>query len=969
MRSNYFFAVVFVCISFSCIHGQKFQYVTYRGDEVPFQKVNQVIQDAKEYIWLATDQGLYRFDGSRFEDYNTSLRSRYIKSMIPGENNSILFSNDSGIFTLSYEGDRVRIIPHTIVEEDSDGMGYPEQLYRDSKSRLWVGQLNGSVFVIDKHGTKPSRISLPFKSRTPKIFFGEDQFKTIWALVPKRGLFYFDEKSNAFLGVGSFSDILHFSVENNKLWLVGNKLLQLTINAAHNITQEEDYGVNGREFNFIAKDRSGTYFLSSEEGMYTMEDNGSLQKVFGSNDPHRVEELPYSAINHLYFSPDQLRPGGIIWVSTSDGLGLMSSSYFQSVSGMSHDNVFTLSATPYNEVLLSQTHVYRIKGSGNELGFTEMPGLDRITGISSYQNDTWYGTADAHIVHYRNNEILKEHDLRDRGGGVFYMYADQMGDNWFCQAPTDKPIVGIAKINKNDELIIYDDKKGLNSRILVLEEGGRSELYAAGIGKNNYLYSYDRSTDTFENQSIPFSFKVSSNFEVHDIAVDGQGIVWMGTTDGLLKYDTEHVQRIDIGASTRNEIRSVCIMDNGSLWLATDTNGLVHLDSDGTYVLFDEKSGTPSKVASYRGMILDKDRKLWIGTAEGAVYSSQSNPSPLKTKRPILRGINVNDTEKKGDVAMRFSETETVKLKFVSITFSNDEIKYQHKVYTRDLPDDEVQDIPWSMATTEPEVKIQNFNGDDYELLVRAQKPGGYAWSVPTKIVFKIHKKWYKTWWGLTFLLSLLALCFWYYVRLRVFRKTKKLEASLSQKQQELSAKEEQLLTQNTALAHQQKELKNTGAHIYILHRLLQQIPKQATWDTVLPTLAKLVDLATGIDAFELAFRKKEEIQYRGYAQGDSKRGERKEEFNDKGNLASYAIISNKPVIIGDFEKEIGQYIDEKESRGYPSGIWVPFEQKNGTVAVFCVYGRGKHKFTQKDVALLQILTTFLTTNTVDELK
>ena len=81
---------LWLIISVHIVYSQKYKYVTYSGDDLPFKQVNQVIEDSKSFIWLATDQGLFRFDGTKFEDFNTSLRSRYIHSLIPLNDDAIL---------------------------------------------------------------------------------------------------------------------------------------------------------------------------------------------------------------------------------------------------------------------------------------------------------------------------------------------------------------------------------------------------------------------------------------------------------------------------------------------------------------------------------------------------------------------------------------------------------------------------------------------------------------------------------------------------------------------------------------------------------------------------------------------------------------------------------------------------------------------------------------------------------------
>ncbi|GAA4272712.1 hypothetical protein GCM10022258_20060 [Aquimarina gracilis] len=951
--------------------GQKFRYITYKDKDAPFIKVNQVIQDSHEYMWIATDQGLYRFDGRSFEDYNTSLRSRYIKSIIGWKKDTLLFSNDTGVFKLFYKEDRPEIVPFLQGNTREESLHYPGNLFKDTKDRLWIAQLDGSIFLKNEKKEPLFKLTLLQNQKTPNFYFAEDKFGTIWILLPQVGLYYFSESEKKLVKHTDFENVFHFYVENDTIWLIGNQISKLQVSPTQQVIHQEQVDNQGLYFYHISKDLAGTFFLASDQGIYTFQNDQkyTLKKVFGSNDPHRVEQLPYEAINHLYFSTDQIRPGGKVWISTSSGLGLLWSSFFQNVSGMSHDNVFSMSAGPNNEVFISQGNVNRITNIDGNVDYNQVTGINGVTAITTYENNVWYGTSDGKIMHYKDENIQTTYDLKDRGGGVFYMFADHMGEVWFCQAPTDQPIVGVAKIGNDGRLTLYDEANGLVNRILVVNEGGRSELYVAGIGKKSYLYKYNRVTNAFENKSLAFSFKVSGNFEVHDLAIDQNGIVWLGTTDGLLKYDTERVQRVDLGLFTKTEIRSVCVIPGGGLWLATDTNGLVHLDKEGNYAFFDEKSGTPSKVASYRSMIMDSSNHLWVGTAEGAVYSSQSKPKPLITNTPILNEVYVDDKPKEVNFKLSLPETSQIRLNFNSITYPGDDINYQYKIYDKNTFEDQIIEIQWSMPSEEDQITLQNLKGQKYDLLIRAEKPGGYSWSVPLKIDLEVNRKWYKTLWGNISILIIGIFGLWYFLRLWVFRKTKNLKTSLSIKQKELHEKEEALISQRRTLKHQIEELKNTGTNIYLLYRLLRQIPENSYWSEAILVLTKLVELPTGVDAFAIAFKKGEELWHRGRSREGIAISDRKEEFNEKESLSTYVLIGNKPILIGDFGTEAEQYISKKEDEGYLSRILVPFIQKQGNEAVFCIYGKEKNKFTQRDLTLIQILTAFLSITIIDELR
>ncbi|MDJ0646152.1 MAG: GAF domain-containing protein [Flavobacteriaceae bacterium] len=943
MTNSNIFIGIFLFIGLHLAVAQNYQYTNYQDDEVPFKKVNQAIQDSFDFMWFATDRGLYRFDGLQFEDFNTNLKSKHIKSIISWQKDTLLFSNDTGIFKLFYV-DQQPTIQQTYSTDNHPEYTYPDNLFKDSKDRLWVSQPDGSVLLITKRSKKKYQILQNTKS--PEIHFAEDGFGNIWALMNGNGLFHFDEKNQQFKSFRAYNSLQDFYIQEDTILLAGEEFLILKVNQGKELISERLVNSNNGPFNCIEKSRDDTFFIGSEQGLYSFKNEKSsvLKKVFGSNDPHRIEELPYTNIQHIYFTADQVKKGGKIWICTDTGVGLLYSSYFQNVSGMTHDNVFSMGVTSENEILISQSTIAKIRQSKGEFEFEDLENIARVTGISSYNKETLLGTSDGSIWLDNGTTLSKKYDFSGRGGGIFFMQADSRGNHWFCQAPTEKPIVGVAKIDTNGKTKLYDQKNGLKSRVLVVKEGGKNELYAAGIGLDSYLYKYNSKRDSFENKSSAFPFKVSSNFEVHDIAVDALGLVWMATTDGLLKYDTERVERIDLGDHTKNEIRSVAVMPDRSLWMATDTNGLIYLGTDGEYVQFDESSGLPSKVASYRSLLLDKNNRIWAGTAEGAIYSSQVSPKPLQTKSPNLTSLIINTKKKTIGNGIEFSETDDVRLNFTTIDFPGNDIKYQFKIAETALQKDELETLQWNTTTTN-EIRIKGLKTGQYTLFVRSQKPGGHDWSQPLMIQIKSLKKWYKTTIGIVMLLLSFLLFFWYVIRRWFLSKTQTLKNRLLQKERELDKKED--------------ELKSAGSNIYLLFRLLKQIPKEATWQQIWPILKKLIELPTGIDAFDIASKKGEELRYKRYIRGQEEFVEHVDEFNEKNNLASYALVSNAPIHINNFNKEVSKFISGKDHEGYLSRIIIPFQLKKGEV-VLSVYGKDEGRFTQRDLTLLQILTEHL---------
>ncbi len=971
MRFRYAWIFLWFFLPLWLAYGQKFKYVTYKGENVPFGKVNEVIEDPLSFTWLATDRGLFRFDGTTFEDFNTSLSSKYIKSLVPLDEDKILFSNDTGVYQLSYEGYKVVVSPYVEVDETVSDLEYPEDILVDSRGWLWISQRDGQVFLFDDNRKFVQRFELFTKTDPAAVVLSQDQYNRVWVFSPGEGLFFYDKVSKRFKRKSGYKNYSCFHIIEDRILMAGDRVIQLQIDEDAGILRTDYLSAGGHNFTYLTVDKTGMIFLASEKGLYTLLSGRphELREVYGSNDPHRIEPLPLHEINQIYFSSDQVRIGGKIWVSTPEGLILLYSGFFRSVSGMALDNTLALGSTIRNEILVSQGNIFRIRNVAGEDIFDEFNTDEiRVTAITSNGPYTWLGTSEGKVIRARQG-IRSQFDISDRGGGIFYMFEDSTGKVWFCQAPNDKPIIGVGQLNQQGDLKEYGYDKGLLSRVLVLDEGGKSELYAAGIGLESYLYKYDRDADRFENKSLPFPFKVSRNFEVHDIAVDSRGIVWMATTDGLLQYDTERMRRIDLGSHSQSEIRAVCSLPDGSIWMATATSGMIHLDPGGNYVLFDEKSGTPSRISSYRAMVLDNANRLWAGTAEGVVYSVMPFPAPLSTKKPSLNRIVINAREQSIGDGIELDKNDIADFYFTTISYPGDENKVQYKYYGSGLPSDEVQDVSWLNGEVDSRVRIQPETAGSYKLEVRAQKPGGYSWSIPEVVTFKVMKPWYATWWGILLLLLIGAALMNYGQRLFNKKKIEELQLLLSFKEKELSAKEEQLITQGDAIKNQEAALKSAGVSIYLLYRLMRQIPLRSRWSKVLPILAKLVELPTGMDTFELAFLHGNTVRHLGYQRGLEEVQKREEDFNEKENLSSYVLHNKRAIVIKDCDEESGQYISLKDNRGYPSRIYIPFVQNKGSEAVLCAYGKGVGRFSVQDLTILQILATFLSTNVTDQLK
>ncbi len=121
------------------------------ADGLPAAGINQVLQGRDGYLWLATFDGLVRFDGARFEVFD----SERVPALSSDRIARIHESRDGTLWVLSEGGHLVRFShgAFTACGEpragrgsctlDEPGPGFAQQLFEDRGGTLWVGGRSG----------------------------------------------------------------------------------------------------------------------------------------------------------------------------------------------------------------------------------------------------------------------------------------------------------------------------------------------------------------------------------------------------------------------------------------------------------------------------------------------------------------------------------------------------------------------------------------------------------------------------------------------------------------------------------------------------------------------------------------------------------------------------------------------------------------------------------------------------------
>jgi len=268
---------------------------------------------------------------------------------------------------------------------------------------------------------------------------------------------------------------------------------------------------------------------------------------------------------------------GTAWVATSEGVWAFDGAVWKNYTtgdGLVSDNV--------NDIA--------IDGGGVKWFAT-------MGGVSSFDGSVWrsYTKTDG-LVHNKVNTVAVDHD----------------GVKWFG---TDNGVsrfdgVGWESYTEDDELV--------NDVVTKIVEDGDRNLWFCHDDVAEGVTMYDgKEWIWFTMWGDKGGNYVPTN-DIRTAAVDGNGILWFGTGDGLLSWDGEewnaYTTRDGLAGA---EISEVYVGPDGAKWVIYDRNehaGITRFDGE-DWTTYDEGNGLPTDVVTAVGA--GPDGVVYIGTTRG----------------------------------------------------------------------------------------------------------------------------------------------------------------------------------------------------------------------------------------------------------------------------------------------------------------------------------------------------------------
>ncbi len=620
--------------------------------------INKIIQDQYGLIWIATFNGLNKYDGKNFTVYKkdesdeSSLANNSVWEIYEDHDGNIWVGTDGGL-------DRFNRATNTFIHYQNDSAdvkslpsNYVRSVLQDTRGNLWVGTSGGGLSRFDPVSeefsiyTHTESNSYSISSNVIRVIY-EDSRGYLW-IGTWNGLDRFDYETESFF---------HF---NQKDSLNDTQLLFDFYRGAKGADITEDVLVTAEtqydpanisasnKIIDIEEDIDGNLWLATlGDGICKFNPFEGTFKTYRNENGDEESLSNNNVLNIFRDSQDNF------WFGTDDGLNLYDRRDDQFVRFMyeqTEQNFSnTLSNGTINVVFEDRSGMYWIGTSGGGINIFS-PAMNRFQQVKNdpsrpsslssntvwafqqdYDGTLWVANDEGvdmqrpdsgYFIHFDPHMD----DLRNEKDTVYTILRASSGMLWIG---TER---GLSNFNYIDNRFVTFSAYSYlpESDLIPLEEIPITDLvedndwniwmgtYGYGLLKLNPLtglivdYQYDG-----EDQN-----SVSSNI-INTIVRDKDGYLWIGTIGGgLNKFDpkTQTFTRYlnnpeDTQTISDNTVTSLAFDQDGILWIGT-YNGLNSVDpSSGIFHTYSIREGLTSDVIL--GIVVDDEGIVWMSTRNG----------------------------------------------------------------------------------------------------------------------------------------------------------------------------------------------------------------------------------------------------------------------------------------------------------------------------------------------------------------
>jgi len=738
-------------ISAFLVNAQSLFYEKYDTESgLPLNSVYSILQDNKGYMWIGTEGGAAKFDGTTMINFlqSNGLPSPHVNNIYEDNDGNIWIATIAGI--AKYDGKKMEVF----TTKDGLADDYCYAIYEDKDGGIWFATGNKGVTRYYNHSFKIFDSSNGFVSN--KVWDIEsDTEGNLWFATEGNGVIKMEgEEFKRFTKhEGLPSDSVYSILVNYKGELIFGTNHGLSIYNGKFKTIGKKYGIK----DFVIKD----IVEDKYRDLWICYDGAGIAQFDGSGVTNYTEDSGIPS-NVVQVGLEDLR--GDLWFGTQNGLMRIKAERIQTVTkvnGLSGNVVYAICQLDNDDYLfapfgfgLNQIHNGEIKQYTTADG---LPSENIAAILKASDGRIWMGTDNGVCVW--DGKKFKSYSVDDGLVGyiIFSIIEDRDGRIWF---------------GGENGVSVYDGKKFTS---YTHQDGIAKEwvysLYEDSEG-NIWMGSDVEGVTKYDGKKF-IIYNGAQGFPkggVFDIIEDRFGNFWFGLEGGgLLKYDGETFKQYTSKDGLSNEICYTITEIGKYLFVGTgkginriDYSRLDEIGSEAIRV-FTEEDGLPNVETTMGSAFLDKKGNFWIGTQGGVVtFNPRNRPntfappiyfSDIKNSNKSLNLDSLSNTLLELDY-----EQNSMNFFFNAISFDSPEkMSFAYRLIG-------LQDTTWQ-ETSERHVSYPFLPSGEYTFMVKARN-GDNIWSEnAAEFSFKIYPPFYSTWWFyLLVSISLILIAYMFYV-------------------------------------------------------------------------------------------------------------------------------------------------------------------------------------------------------------
>lgn len=799
-------AIAFLFL-FSCLstRGEILPVKTFTSaDGLGSSFVNYISTDSKGFLWVCTRDGLSRFDGSKFINYQIDA-----PEAAPGIEN--IHELKEGLYIIGTTGGTF------IYDPSKPSAGNPENptlkaelltkarghTVQDRNGQIWFGsnRLYNVVFSEGKASLVPVELNLP---RNPTRGFaivaaaqasdGSLWLNTTWGLVrrlPDGRIVYYehsvespaalasmiiDKEDRVWLSTGHLLQVLNpGAIESLP---AGESFIERSLNASSVVPMTPGISLempaSGEEiFELTNKDlidrwKAKNLHVTSDGSVWISEENlllqysGGMFKMFTSAQgfPSVMARMGEDAAGNLWI-------GGQTVLARWDRHGMIT---YGAEERLNSSRVFSIGETPEGNIFFGKRDYYISYFDGKQMrdvhpkySPSAAPFWTSRTTFRSSNGD-WWLLSDESLARYSGVSTIDQLEGRKptkiytkddglKASGTFQIYEDKAGNIWVASRGVSSEGHGLNRLLKGQERFeFFGEAHGY-------PKGKSASSFAEDRNGNLWITFYDGGGIVRFNgekfEPINMSGSEPPKDILTDVHIDATGRLWVSSSgSGVFTIDdtsaAEPVLRSydTFGRPISRNVRTITEDKFGRIYLGT-ARGVDRLSPETGFIKhFSVSDGLASDfvVDSFR----DKNDDLWFATPNG-VSRLMPVPDEVRTPPEVYIGAVriasvVQPVSQLGvkdlDKAELVHTDNNLQLEFFGLDFcAGETLRYQYRL--------DGADQDWSAPTVLTTVTFANLEPGAYRFQVRAVNTDGAVSESPATLAFKIMPPIWQRWWFL----------------------------------------------------------------------------------------------------------------------------------------------------------------------------------------------------------------------------